>query len=120
MNFLTQISKVCLALSVAAFAVSAETENPVVALETAGDSVQLKVVKFDTSPPLRDIKVSKKADRPLKISREHDTPEGLNKLPEGWSGKKGSRFSPSISSCATTRGAAVGAAPRLPCSIART
>ncbi len=96
MNFLTQISKVCLALSVAAFAVSAETENPVAALETARDSVQLKVVKFDISPPLRDIKVSKKTDRPLKISREHDTPEGLNKLPEGWSGKKGSRFSPHV------------------------
>ncbi len=40
MNYLAQISRVCLALSVAAIAVSAETENLAAAPETAGVSVQ--------------------------------------------------------------------------------
>ena len=96
MKHIIQLSIVCLVLSIAGIGVSAEVEQPVTEQGGGDASVQLKVVKFDISPPLRDIKVSKKADRPLKISREHDTPEGLNKLPEGWSGKKGLRFSPHV------------------------
>ena len=109
MNYLAQISRVCLALSVAAIAVSAETENLAAAPETAGVSVQLKVVKFDISPPLRDIKVPEDAGQPLKISREHETPEGLNELPDGWNGKTGTRFSPHVLQKASGTRAAIPA-----------
>lgn len=96
MKHVIRISIVCLVLSVAGAGVSAEPNMPTAEPEVAGAPIQLEVVKWDTSPALRDIEVSEKADRPLKISREHSTPEGLNKLPEGWKGKTGTRFSPHV------------------------
>ena len=96
MKRIIQISIFCLALSVAAIGGSVEPEKPAAEPGHAGAPIKLKVLKFDISPPLRDIKVPEDADRPLKVSRGHETPKGLNKLPEGWNGKTGTRFSPHV------------------------
>ncbi len=96
MKHIIQISIVCLALSIAAIGSSTEPEKPAVEPGPADAPITFKLVKFDTSPPLRDIKVPEDAERPVKISRGHETPEGLNTLPEGWSGKIGTRFSPHV------------------------
>ncbi len=65
--------------------------------QTGGNGPRLlEPVKFDISPPLRDIKVPETGERQLKISREHEVPEGLNAVPENWKGKEAVRFSPHV------------------------
>jgi len=60
------------------------------AKETHGPQ-SLRLVKHDVSPELRSIKVNPERPRPLKLSREHEIPEGINKLPASWKGTKGIR-----------------------------
>ncbi len=84
---------ITLAFCIASTSVSAESKVPPAESNASGASIQLEVVKVDISPALRDIKVLEKSDHSIRISREHDTPEGLNKLPEEWNGKTGARFS---------------------------
>ncbi|RLE19746.1 MAG: hypothetical protein DRJ65_19750 [Acidobacteria bacterium] len=109
MKHLVQLSIVYLALSVAVIGGSAEAESPASESGPAGTAIQFKLVKFDISPPLRDIEVPEDAEQPLKISREHKTPEGLNTLPEGWNGKTGTRFSPHVLQKASGTRAAIPA-----------
>lgn len=61
-----------------------------------GGAKTLSLVKWDISPPLRDIEYVERDERRIKIFRDPNLPEQGFPLPDGWQGKVGTRFSPHV------------------------
>ena len=96
MKYFNQILIICLVLGMAVVGFTAEPDTATAEPSAASNVVQLKVVKWDVSPPLRDVKVKPKSGTPIKIFRDPTTPPDVAELPEGWNGKVGTRFSPHV------------------------
>lgn len=96
MKHINQVVLICLVLSMAVVGFTAEPETPKAEPSAASNVVQLKVVKWDVSQPLRDVKVVPRKGAPLRIFRDPTTPPDVEELPEGWDGKVGTRFSPHV------------------------
>lgn len=96
MKYFNQILIICLVLGMAVVGFTAETETPAAEPSAAGKAVELKLVKFDVSPPLRDVKVKPKSTKSVKIFRDPTTFPDVEELPEDWNGKVGTRFSPHV------------------------
>lgn len=87
---------ISLVLGMAVIGFATETEPPAAEPSAASDVVQLKLVKWDVSKPLRDVKVTPKTKTHVKIFRDPATPDDDGELPEDWDGKVGTRFSPHV------------------------